>query len=131
MSNNGKWQYQLTNSEIWGTSEDYDTKEDAIKYGREEAKDTEYETDYFDVGQIEKYVPCGIDVDDVLDRLVDDAYDEVGEVSDGYLSVITKEQENELEEKLNQVLNEWMEKHSLIPSFYKIVNVEKVEVHQD
>ena len=43
-----------------------------------------------------------------------------GEWADDYLSDVTKEQYQELEERLDAVFNEWIEKNGLHAGFYKI-----------
>jgi hypothetical protein len=36
------------------------------------------------------------------------------------------EQRHELEDKLNEVLNKWIKKHGLEPTFYSVVCTEKI-----
>ena len=59
-------------------------------------------------------------------------YDErCGEASETFLDYVTKEQEKDLEEKLNAVLNEWLTKYHHQPTFYYLDNIEKVRLEED
>ena len=44
---------------------------------------------------------------------------------------VTKEQEKDLEEKLNAVLNEWLTKYNHQPTFYYLDNIEKVRLEEE
>ena len=126
----GKWMYNLTGNETWW-GEAFETKEEAIKEGRKEAKKEELDImciSSFEVGQIAEVPISGIDVDFVLENVAENTTDECGEVGDDYLSDVTKEDEEELEEKLNEVLFAWIEEHNYKPDFYKIENIETIEL---
>lgn len=116
-----------TDNEVWQFDYDgYESKEEAIRYGKKLAKSDGYKR--FRVG---KSVPCSmatIYADNIIENAVEQLYDEVGEVSETYLEDVTKEQEKELEEALNKVFYQWHKKHSLFPSCYTIEDVEYVEV---
>ena len=127
---NNRWMYSLTNSEIW-TGETFETKEKAITEGYKEAlemQEEEFYKDYFNVGQCVEVLPSGIDVEFLLENIAENTTDDVGEVGDDYLMDVTKEHQRELEEKLNNVLFEWMDKYNYKPTFFKIENIERVEL---
>ena len=121
-----KWMYNLNGSEIW-TSEQLDTRKEAITEGRKQAIEEEKE-DYFEVGQVEEISPRGVDVDFILENVADNTTQECGEVGEDYLCDVIREHSTELEEKLNEVLFAWMKKYRYEPTFYNIKNTEKINL---
>ena len=74
------------------------------------------------IGLCEDYTPV-INVDDVLERVGEDAYEEVGEVAEDWPAFESKKGfvgAGSREEKLNKVFNEWLEETNQVPGFYKI-----------
>lgn len=74
------------------------------------------------VGICENYVPHP-SADELLDQVSEDAYEEVGEVAEGwpelerwksYIGV------DELQEKIDKVFNEWLEETNQVPGFYHV-----------
>lgn len=115
-----------TDSEIWSADIDGHSRKDVIVDGMKYAKSEGYSS--FRIG---KKIPVGIptlDVDGILENAYDQVYDEVGEVAEGFLDDVTKEQQKELEEQLNQVFFNWVVKHKLEPTCYTIINDEVIEV---
>lgn len=64
----------------------------------------------------------------VIEHAEETMYGRHGEFSEGWLSDSTPEQDRELEEELNEVLEKWIVKHNLEPSFYGVKNVKKIKV---
>lgn len=125
-----KWMYQIGESEIWSNSSKFDTKEDAVSEGRKEvlSENKTMQEDaymYFYVGMVEKVDPTGVDVDWMLENIAENTADGM-EVGEDYLCDVTKEHQEELEGKLNEVLFSWMEKYKYNPTFFRIVNIEKI-----
>lgn len=121
-----KWCYELNvNSEIWRGSV-CDSKEEAIKEATSEA--VQDGINEFKIGRVEDVSNYGIDVDDALERINATMYDEVGEVAEDYLFDVTKEHQEELEQKLNEVFFAWQEKYKYKPTFYTIEAEEIIEV---
>ena len=139
-------------SEAWEASEYFDTKEEAISAGakalREYLANPAIDYDQYDVLGCEYDIEVdgtpssfavaqifspsfGIDAGSVLESIQENAYSEGGEFSDGYLDDVTKEQEEELEQKLNEVFAEWLTKYNHQPAFYYIDNIEKVRLKED
>ena len=73
------------------------------------------------IGEVTNHVPT-IDAERIIDNLIDQAYDECGESSDGWLDGVKTE---ELEEKLNEVLQEWLKKTNQEPTFGKLEKVNR------
>lgn len=127
----GKWMYSLTDSEIW-TGEEFETREQAIEEGIKKALENQEEpfcNDYFNIGQIAKIFPCGVDVDSILENVAENTAEGL-EVGEDYLMGVDIEHQRELEEKFNDVLFAWMKKYGYEPNFFKIENIEKVELKQ-
>ena len=64
-----------------------------------------------------------INVDIVLEGMVDYAYDNHGEWTEGYLYDVTKEQAYEL----NNLLVRWFNKNIKQPTFYRISNIKETK----
>lgn len=73
------------------------------------------------VGTCEDYVPS-IDIFDLLEKIVEDAYDECGEIADGFIEFKYGNHKNEeiLQERMNKVLIDWLKETNQYPTFYKI-----------
>ena len=136
-------------SDTWDASDYFDTKEEAISAGtkalREYLANPAIDYDQYDVLGCEYDIEVdgtpsgfavaqifspsfGIDAGSVLESIQENAYSEGGEFSDGYLDDVTKEQEEELERKLNEVFAEWTEKYNLHPNFYTVADIEVIRL---
>lgn len=122
MNNNGKWTYSGS-QEYFNYGEYFDTKEAAKAYG-----DEQYQGESFYVGQVET-VGFGVivDVSSIFERINENMCDEVGESADDYLMDTDQEHDNELENEITEVIIKWIERHGYQPTFFKVVNIEKVE----
>lgn len=127
--NKEKWLYQFGNNEIWMQCEEFDTKEEAIQAGLEEIeKDESLRDSLLYVGQKEKVHTSSIDIDSLLENVAENTICELSEVGEDYLMDVSIEAQDELEEKLNDVFFKWIEKYNYEPKFYKIVNIEEVDI---
>ena len=106
------------NSDIW-----YNDKFNTVKECLEDAKKSGVAPGTeIAIGVCEDYIPH-IYADDVLERLGDNASEEVGEVADDWLQWEHGKgyyKADLLEEKLNKVLDEWLKETNQVPNFYKI-----------
>ena len=137
-------------SDAWVASDYFDTKEEAISAGakalREYIADPENEYDQSDVlghvyeewedipsafaiGQLRR-PSLRIYADSLIENLQEQSDERCGEASETFLDDVTKEQEKDLEEKLNAVLNEWLTKYNHQPTFYYLDNIEKVRLEE-
>jgi len=123
-----EWIVELTerDSEIWDSDIDCNSREEAIEEGMKVAKEEGLKS--FRIGRQEYCGMAHIDVDAIIEDAQEQLYNEVGEVSENYLEGITKEQEKELEEGLNEVFYNWHKKHNLFPTCYKVESTETIEV---
>ena len=119
------------NCDIWNRGE-FETIEECI----EEALDCGYEPgETIYVGECQKVEVGGIYFDDVLERVEETMYDEVGEVSEGWdISSTTgaysdrKEIYEKYQNKLDNLVIEYLKEIKEIPYFYKVINVVQVKV---
>ena len=129
----GNWMYNINESETW-EGEQFETKQEAITQGKEQAiHDNEFYikcgvpkkcVSSYEIGQISQVFPSGVDVDSILENVAENTGDEAGEAAEDYLMDVTNEDSTELEEKLNEVLFDWMKRHSYEPDFYIMENIE-------
>jgi hypothetical protein len=124
-SQEGKWVFS-TDSETFNTGEYFDTKEQAVECGKAEYIWEDYCPTFY-VGQVES-VNFGIyvDPDSILENISQSVYDEVGEVAEDYLNDVRKEDYEVLESELQEVVQKWMDRFGYNPTFFKVVNIEKV-----
>lgn len=64
---------------------------------------------------------------DVIDELSCSAGDECGEYADDWPNC-TKEQSDDLDERIAAVVNQWADDHGLQPNFYTVENVKEIQV---
>lgn len=57
----------------------------------------------------------------IFERLGEDAYDEVGEVSYGWLDNVLKEDVEKLNSRLTEVVFKWLKEVNEEPTFYKVL----------
>lgn len=131
------------NDEIWYDTHEFDTKEEAIKYGIQEYEDFLMDeivsasmdnrhpcvvSSLFEVGEKSSFTPY-IYIGMILDDVVEQAMGQCGEVADGWLDwdIVTKEQEEELQNNMQKVLDEWLKKYDFEPTFYNIINIEEID----
>ena len=115
-----KWVTSFTGEEY--DYEEFDTKIQAIQYLKEENYN---ECRYAYIGQVELYHPQ-IDVDKVIEQLSEDSYNDSPEWGGGYLIDCPQEQIDDLENMLNVVLKEWIDKWNNYPKHFTVKNVETV-----
>jgi len=58
--------------------------------------------------------------------MLDDAYDQAGDSSEGYLKNVTKEQEVDLLSRLTNTINQWADDYGLQPDFCKVENIKEI-----
>lgn len=107
----------------------FETEEDCI----EDAKDNYCKRigEEIAIGTVVPY-EVNVDVDCMLEQLETDAYDECGEVAESWNISTRKGHEkeiDELQEKITELVNEYLEKIGEKPSFYKIDNIYTVVIN--
>ena len=130
MSKKYYWNFN-DHAELWYSYDDnikdciVQAREEVDEYKAEEGIEEEIQSVF--IGELKEFKPS-VCVDRVLDFIVDDAYDEVGELAEGFLDGVSNDVELELEEDLNKVLNKWLDKHKLSPCFGAIEDVKEYDL---
>lgn len=109
--------------EVWYNS--CDSIEECIQEAKYESDE---ETDCVFIGVLDKPYKPVIDAESVIDRLIEDAYEECGESSDGWLDGVSKEQIQELESALNGSLLKWLKGMNCMPHFGCFSNMWKYDI---
>lgn len=99
---------------------------DSIRECVEEAQDEDYElTDTIALGLIERYEVNYDFAQDIVERLCEDAWDEVGEASDGWLDSAKRPELDKLNARILPIVREWLKEIHEEPSFYKVLPFEE------
>lgn len=99
---------------------------DSIRECVEEAQGEDYEMDdTFALGLIERYEVNYDFAQDIVERLCEDAWDEVGEASDGWLDSAKRPELDKLNERILPIVREWLKEIHEEPSFYKVLPFEE------
>lgn len=99
---------------------------DSIRECVEEAQSEDYEMDdTIALGLIERYEVNYDFAQDIVERLCEDAWDEVGEASDGWLDSAKRPELDKLNEKILPIVREWLKEIHEEPSFYKVLPFEE------
>ncbi len=61
-----------------------------------------------------------------VDTLSNGSYDEAGEYADEWPNC-TKEQDQDLVQRIKDVVNQWADDHGLQPTFYRVENVKEIQ----
>lgn len=69
-----------------------------------------------------------VDGEDILERIEEMAFDDVGEAAEDWINYKDKKSISDLSEKLTNIVNEWLKKTGQKPSFYRVVDIETVEI---
>lgn len=118
--NNYYWNFNKT-ADFWHRSKN--TIEECIEQAKIEAED---ESIVY-IGEIEKFMPY-IDGDSILDKITNYAYDEHGEVSEGWLEKVESDIVDELSDDLTNTLLRWLDRHGLSPEFGNIKNIKAYDL---
>ena len=99
--------FSSLNIDEWDSSEKFNTKEDAVKYAKQQLKSGEEKSKIIQVGEYKVYKPY-LEADDLIDKVKDDAYDKTGEAGENYLDLVSKEDREALEEIMNNAFGKWL-----------------------
>ncbi|WP_372011411.1 hypothetical protein NBRC13296_12695 [Paenibacillus chitinolyticus] len=139
MTIKGKWMYNTGDEENWQCDEgEFDTKEEAIKHGREfflnpsdeylEDNDIDHEgVSSFNVGQIAD-VTIRINPWSAIEKAQEDACEQSGEWADKWLNKVSREEANELSDMLTKTFWKWIAKSGNQPKFFTMENVEEIKL---
>ncbi|AVV07516.1 hypothetical protein KC298_08610 [Listeria monocytogenes] len=148
--NNGQWMITCSDDKFWEGSARFNTKEEAIGYGIEmlrkynsnpdDAKNRKILTDdmgaypvpltpysnepiyIFNVGLVEQ-VKFPNRTDELLERIAEDVYDEIGDYAEDYLDDVDEKHQTELQE----LIRDWAERHDYLPNYFTISLTELID----
>ena len=121
------WSFEETD-EMW-THDEFETEEECILDAKENYKMKQGEQ--IAIGKMYPYVVCA-DVESLLDRLEEDAYEECGEAAENWEITSRKHFEKErdlLQEKVTECVNEYLKAIGEEPTFYKIDDIYTVAIN--
>ena len=107
---------------------EFDKKQEAIRFGREEYKDEDFES--FFVGEKVKYkindnfLDSQLIIENLEESIIEDFCG-----SDIEIEIkATDKQMKELDTELKKILHTWLDKHKLRPAIFSVINIEPVEI---
>lgn len=125
-----EWVYAFDYQDAF-TSSSYQTKEEAIEVALNEAKQWNGLVRKISVGRKELMSIPAIDVSKLLESIDEEYHDQIsGDVDGGeYLfEDITNEQEKELENMLNEIFSEWINRCGVESTYYNVEEVEEIPI---
>lgn len=99
---------------------EFSTREAALEEARDGQNDMTVWTGVCEAIHVRRYMPDG---DDLIERMVEQAYDDCGEASESWLDSVSKEQRAELTEGVRSLIEAWLDKHKLNANFWNVVNI--------
>ncbi|BFH11145.1 hypothetical protein P4K96_29105 [Bacillus cereus] len=66
----------------------------------------------------------------IIDEIYENVAEECGEYADGFLDAVSKEAQDALQERINAVLKAWLKEFGYEPSFYSVINIEKIDINE-
>lgn len=148
MSVDGKWMCSLEpDNETWVACEYFDSREEAIEMAKAEIKkaredfenscvidtfgeepESIEELGAFAIGRCENLTTGVYSMaDQVIEMVAEEVYAEVGEPAEDYLTDVLPEHK----EELDTIISLWFKRHGYTPEYYKIVDIEVIEVEED
>jgi predicted RNA-binding protein with EMAP domain len=122
---NGKWTISR-NQEYFNEYEYFDTKEEAIQFGKIY---DEFEGKSFYIGEIESIEMRADSLGDVCIEYICQIHcDNDGEYAQEYLTDVETEHVQELDKLIEKVVLDWATKHDYHPKHFLVQNVEFIEV---
>ena len=104
---------------------------DSIRECVKEASDEGYQLDEtIAIGLIEDYEVNYDFAQDIIERLAEDAYDEVGEVSDSWLDSAKRADFDRLNDRIIPIIKEWLKEIHEEPCFYKVLPFEECTLQE-
>lgn len=120
MEATNKWAYALGDEENYNDTF-FDSKEAALDEAMDEARLDDVSTVY--VGQVELFRPAVSITEELFYQLQDQAYDEAGDYSIGWLDHVTKADEEELNNAIETCFFAWLKAHpEYQPKFFTILD---------
>ncbi|EOA2258254.1 hypothetical protein ACHWNZ_002880 [Listeria monocytogenes] len=77
----------------------------------------------FNVGLVEQ-VKFPNRTDELLERIAEDVYDEIGDYAEDYLDDVDEKHQTELQE----LIRDWAERHDYLPNYFTISRTEAIDI---
>lgn len=128
---NGKWVFNDSEYGLWNKGEEFETREEVIKYGTEYAKENQWESVF--IGQI-KEIPvksqiCAEEVINDTAEYIDDNYDSCDlEFGQKFIDGISTEDSDCLQKLLDTAFYEWVKVRGIATNSYQIGKVEEIKL---
>ncbi|EFM2997702.1 hypothetical protein HHK30_002753 [Listeria monocytogenes] len=147
----GQWMLNGSDDDFWEGAARFNTKEEAIDFGIEmlrkyninpdDAKNRKILNDdmgaypvplspysnepiyIFNVGLVEQ-VKFPNRTDELLERIAEDVYDEIGDYAEDYLDDVDEKHQTELQE----LIRDWAERHDYLPNYFTISRTEAIDI---
>lgn len=123
-----KYVYSFSDDVFLGCSK-FETLEEALEAAREEVK-LMPEHEYVYIGVAGDIWEPTIDGDGIIEMLQEMADEAVGDVADGYLADVTKEDEEKLTNALTETVKKWAAENGYLPTFYTVENVKEYPLRE-
>jgi hypothetical protein len=120
-------QWTISDNRDWFNEHEYfDTKEEAVEFGRTYE---EFEGRSFYVGKvIEVEMKCGELAINVIEEIQHQHYNCDYEFAENYLDYVKKEHIKELDNILEKAILGWAEKYGYLPDYFKVYDIERVNI---
>lgn len=123
------WSYSVNNNEYFNGGI-CQTRKGAIKNGIKDIRERQIIMGTLYIGKVNYFVPT-INADLILDTIAQDASDEAGEFTDGYLDNVNVEHVNELQEMMQKAYEKWENKHpEYMARFYLVTETEELDIEE-
>lgn len=120
-----KW--TVSDNRDWFNKHEYfDTKEEAIEFGKTYE---EFEGRSFYVGKvIEVEMKCGELAINVIEEIQQQHYNCDNEFAEDYLDDVKREHIKELESILEKAILSWPKEHGYLPNYCRVYDIERVNI---
>lgn len=126
---NQEWCYSYTGESYQGPVA---SREIAIMEAIEEWKDQEWDGESpinltVSVAHLKDWVP-EVNVAGLIEQVQDNAYDDLGECCEDWLTKVTKDKESDLQKRVDAVFKDWLDRHKLATHFWTVEKARDVKI---
>lgn len=83
------------------------------------------------IGKLQQVYTHGDFAETILERISESVYEQAGEVAEDYLSDIPRNKVDILDDRLNEVVQKWMDDFGYHPSFQAVIDVVEYDLVND
>ncbi|HBG4432926.1 TPA: hypothetical protein KQD81_003532 [Clostridioides difficile] len=112
------------------SSDEYESKEEAIQVAKEELKEFGNFGESIYVGKKEEVSIPNIDIEEALERIQKKIDDEVGECGEDWFENICVEDMIILSNRVNEVFEKWIDEFGYKPYWFKLTDKEEIELNE-